>query len=111
MAKQTKRAARKVGGRRTAPKKGTIAQKKTTKRLVKVKPKQRMTKARAKRAVAKKSASKSAGMPKTETVIVDVIEDPILKRLAGRSSDSPSDAPGIPQSDLAGSEPKAPPDR
>lgn len=112
MAKRTKRAVRKVRGRKKALKRAKIAQRKTTKRLVKAKPKRRL--AKAKRTVARKSASKNATTPipkKGETVIVDVIEEPILKRLAGRSSDSPSEAPGIPQSDLAGSEPKTPPDR
>lgn len=79
MAKRTKRAtARKA-------KAGTKVAKraKTTKRLVKTKPKRQKLNAKPKRPVAKKSTSRRHRTPaqqstlQTETTIVDVIEEPV----------------------------------
>jgi fructose-1,6-bisphosphatase/inositol monophosphatase family enzyme len=84
MAQRKKRgAARKATLKRgRAPKRA--ARTKTLKRVAaKTTPKERVTKAKAKRAVTKKAATKTPGPPPpqgdaaAETVIVDVIEEPV----------------------------------
>src|SRR6266536_332599 len=86
MAQRKKRgAARKATLKRgRAPKRA--ARTKTAKRVAaKTTPKKRVTKAKAKRAVTKKAATMAPGPPSpqqgdaaAETVIVDVIEEPVL---------------------------------
>jgi hypothetical protein len=84
MAKRTKRTpARKVKARRKLPKRAKTAKRQAAERLVKAKPKRKVSKAKPTRSVAKKSASRPPMTPtqpstlQTETTIVDVIEEPV----------------------------------
>ena len=87
MAQRKKRAMARKGRtvkRGKAPKRAKSAQTKTAKRLVaRTRPKKQVTKVKPKRVAAKKAAPSKAmppkqpGIPQAETVIIDMIEEPV----------------------------------